>query len=256
MPLSVAERLLQDLGISEPDEIDLEAIAFHLGASVRYRPLEGCEARIIGSADRAIITIREASVRRRQRFSLAHEIGHWTFDRGKHLVCRVEESHPQDRMSPERVANGFAGDLLMPRYIFSPAMKSLRRLDFRGVKEMSARFDTSLYATAIRMVEVGPFDAFLVCHTSKGRKWHVPSKGMPRRWFPRAELDPESFAFDVLFGNKSDDPAPRKIDADAWFDRHDASRYSIQEQTMRSGESEILTLLTISDPAMLEDEAG
>jgi hypothetical protein len=76
---------------------------------------------------------------------------------------------------------------------------------------------------------------------------------MPRRWFPRSDLDPESFAFDVLFGNKPDDPALRKIDADAWFERYDASEYLIQEQTMRSGADEILTLLTITDARMLED---
>jgi hypothetical protein len=55
--LTPAERVLQELGISEPTEIDLEAIAFHLGARVRFRRLEGCEARIIGCNDTAIITI-------------------------------------------------------------------------------------------------------------------------------------------------------------------------------------------------------
>ena len=54
--LTPAERVLQELGISEPTEIDLEAIAFHLGACVRFRRLEGCEARIIGCNDTAIIT--------------------------------------------------------------------------------------------------------------------------------------------------------------------------------------------------------
>jgi len=60
-----AERLLQELGITEPKEIDLEATAFHLGARVRYRRLEGCEARIIGRNDAAIITIGEGCTPRR-----------------------------------------------------------------------------------------------------------------------------------------------------------------------------------------------
>ena len=34
-----AEVVLKRLGISEPHEIDLEAIAWHLGARIRYRPL-------------------------------------------------------------------------------------------------------------------------------------------------------------------------------------------------------------------------
>jgi hypothetical protein len=36
--LTRAERLLQDLGVTEPKEIDLEAIAFHLGARVLRIP--------------------------------------------------------------------------------------------------------------------------------------------------------------------------------------------------------------------------
>lgn len=49
MLLTPAERLLQELGITEPSEIDLDAIAFHAGARVRYRPLDGCEARIMAT---------------------------------------------------------------------------------------------------------------------------------------------------------------------------------------------------------------
>jgi len=80
--MTPAERLLQELGITWPKEIDLEAIAFNLGARVRYRRLEGCEARIIGRNDTATITIGEGCTPRRKRFSLAHEIGHWTHHRG------------------------------------------------------------------------------------------------------------------------------------------------------------------------------
>jgi hypothetical protein len=119
-----AERLLQELGITEPGEIVLEAIAFYLGARVRYRKLEGCEARIIGCNDSAIITIAKDCADRRKRFSLAHEIGHWTHHKGQTLVCRVEESLPQGRMSPERVANNYAADLLMPRYLFGPVSRA------------------------------------------------------------------------------------------------------------------------------------
>jgi hypothetical protein len=46
---------------------------------------------------------------------------------------------------------------------------------------------------------------------------------------------------------------PRKIGADAWFDRRDADRFEVYEQTIRTGPDETLTLVVISDPKMLED---
>ena len=74
MFLSPAERLLQELGVTEPHEIDLEAIAYYVNAHVRYRRLDGCEARIIGKADEAIITVNLNSAYHRKRFSIAHDV--------------------------------------------------------------------------------------------------------------------------------------------------------------------------------------
>jgi hypothetical protein len=247
-----AERLLQDLGITEPKEIDLEAIAFHLGARVRYRRLEGCEARIIGCNDKAIITICEDCTPKRKRFSLAHEIGHWTHHRGQTLVCRVEESQPNSSLSPERVANSFAADLMMPWFLFDPAARAYPKLNFKTVSTISGIFEASLTAAAIRLVEGGHSPAVLVCHTTAGRKWFVRGPDVPEHWFPRDDLDADSFAFGVLFGSNPDDPIPRKIGADAWFDRRDAANFEVQEQTMRVG-NEILTIVLINDSRMLDD---
>ena len=251
--ITPAERLLQELGITEPKEIDLEAIAFHLGACVRYRRLEGCEARIIGRNDAAIITIGEGCTPSRKRFSLAHEIGHWTHHRGQTLVCRVEESRPNDRMSPERVANDYPADLLMPWYLFDPAIRTYPKLNFKTVDALAGIFKTSRTATAIRLVDGDHSPALLVCHGSQGRKWFTRAAGVPSRWFPKDTLDADSFAFGVLYGGNADDAMPRKIGAEAWFDRWEAVSLEVHEQTIRTGEDEIVTLILISDPRMLDD---
>jgi hypothetical protein len=48
--LTPAERLLKDLGVTDPKEIDLEAVAWTLGARVKYRPLDGCAPTISAAA--------------------------------------------------------------------------------------------------------------------------------------------------------------------------------------------------------------
>jgi hypothetical protein len=52
--LTPAERILKSLGIEAPGEIDLEAIAWTRGAVVDYRPLDRCEATIVGSKRKAV----------------------------------------------------------------------------------------------------------------------------------------------------------------------------------------------------------
>lgn len=253
--LNHAEQALQELGIERPQEIDLEAIAYTLGVRIKYRSLDGCEARIIGNEASAIITVNSRSSHTRRRFSIAHELGHWRYHRGKILVCRSEDIGRSDWSvtSPERVADGYAADLLMPWYLLTPLAKQSPKLTFQFVRKLAEIFDVSPEAMAIRLVDSQLFPTVLICHTVKGRKWFHRSHIVPERWFPQLELDRDSFAFDILFGKKTDDSIPRKIGADAWFDRDEAKYYEVYEQTIRADNDRILTLVTLSQSRMLED---
>ena len=253
MTLTHAERLLQELGITEPKEIDVEAIAYHVHAYVRYRRLEGCEARIIGVGAEAIITVNASSSRRRQRFSIAHELGHWHHHRGKRLACKAEEYRPDNPLSAERAADSYAADLLMPNYLFRPISGQYAKLTFQAVNALAETFNTSQTATAIRLVESDHSPVILVCHGPSGRKWFTRAPSVPPRWFPQDALDADSFAFGVLFGDQRDDRMPRRIGADAWFDCREAERFEVHEQTIRTWPDEILTLVLFTEPETLED---
>ncbi|MCY4499152.1 MAG: ImmA/IrrE family metallo-endopeptidase [Rhodospirillaceae bacterium] len=252
MRLRPAELLLQELGVTEPNEIDLEAIAFYVNAHVRNGFLDGCEAQIVGSADKAIITVNQSSPRRRKRFSIAHELGHWHHHRGRRLTCRVEAYRPRSA-SPERTADSYAADLLMPRHLFHPLVEQQKRLDFAAIKFLAEEFDVSLTATAIRATESDHSPVMLVCHGHSGRKWFARAPSVSERWFPQSQLDSDSFAYDVQFGSEPDGKWLRKIDADAWFDRRDAGRFELLEQTITVGPDETLTLLVFTDEEMLDD---
>ncbi|MCP1675644.1 Zn-dependent peptidase ImmA (M78 family) [Natronocella acetinitrilica] len=120
-PLRPAEQLLQSLGVTQPQEIDLEAIAYDQGAIVKYRPLEGCEARIVGFGERAIITVDNRALPSRVRFSTAHELGHWQNHRGRSLICRAEDIGNARRraLDPERIADNYAADWTSPGVVDS-----------------------------------------------------------------------------------------------------------------------------------------
>jgi hypothetical protein len=245
--------MLHELGIKDPADIDLEAIAWTQGARVRYRPLRGCEARIFGHGENAVISINIGSSFTRKRFSLAHELGHWHFHRGKLLFCRASDiGGMRGHSDHERVANRFAADLLMPAFMFDPLIRALPKVDFGTLDGVANTFSVSRTAAAIRMVERNYCPAVLVCHEKRGRKWFVRAPDVPEKWFPRADLDPESYAFDVLFGGKPEDRLSHKIGADAWFDRWEAEKYEVREQTVRTHGGETLTLITIIDSKMLD----
>ena len=120
----MAVDLLQSLGITEPAEIDICAIAQSRGATVVEKPVTGCEARIVGYGERAIIVVNSESIPSRKRFSAAHELGHWMRDaRTISLGCNPEALIGSREANAETRANRYASDLLMPQFMFQPRAK-------------------------------------------------------------------------------------------------------------------------------------
>ena len=245
-----------ELGISDPSAIDLEAIAWDEGVRVQYKDLIGCEARLVGYNNRAIVTIRKTADLRRKRFSLAHELGHWNYHRGRSFECRVDDWIESYNSKPieEKEADKYASELLMPTYLFEPLAKTIKRPTFDGVKELADKFNTSLTATAIRLVNMNVWPLLLVSHSRNGRVWFSRSKDVPERWFPQKELNQDSMAFDMLFGTE-ERARPQKIPADAWFDIREAERYDIIEDALRIASNQVLCLLWLENDEMLNDES-
>ena len=175
--LPPAEALLQELGISQPSDIDLEVIAWHQGLKIKYRELTSCEARIVALGDRGIITIDKRKLPERQRFSLGHELGHWHHHRGKCLVCRSDEigAWSGKAVDPERVADAYASDLLMPWYLFKSALRTTKRPSLALLRDIKASFGVSLTAAAFRIIDSDQFPVMLIIHGEKKRKLFRPS---------------------------------------------------------------------------------
>jgi hypothetical protein len=68
---------------------------------------------------------------------------------------------------------------------------------------------------------------------------------IPQWWFPREDLDAQTFAFEILHGRGSEDRFPRKNGAGAWFDFRNVDRYEVCEQSFGLPNEEVLTVLTI-----------
>lgn len=253
-----AEEILQALHLKEPKDIDLEAIAWLQGAKVKYRAMDSCEACIHGHAElgRAVIAINCAHGNtQRQRFSLAHELGHWEWHRGQHLFCAKDDiggSRGRERgISREKGANRFASELLMPEYMLKSYLRDVRKFDMRTIRQMAEAFAVSKTAMAYRLVSMDFEPSLLVSYSRNGINWFIRSGSVGERWFLRRTLDQQSSAFDILHNGTRDDPTLSLIEADTWFDTIGADRYEIGEQSFRIGDDVVMTLLVLKDERMM-----
>jgi hypothetical protein len=71
-----------------------------------------------------------------------------------------------------------------------------------------------------------------------------------RPGFPRDDLDPQSFAFDILHNGASEDAFPRRNGVGAWFEFRNVDRYEILEQSFPLPDGEVLTILTIPEEGL------
>lgn len=249
-----AGQILAELGIREPGDLDIEAIAQYCGATVRYGPLSGCEARIIGFRDRAIITINENSWRGRQRFSGGHELGHWMCDRGRVAFQCDYASYVRGwwAANPETRANRFASELLLPLSMFTPRARGLP-VNFATVRKLAAVFEMSLTSTAIRLVEYGGLPAMLVCNNAQKREWFAASSGVKGRLWPLERPEQETSAFSLLKERSRRAAEPKDVRCDHWINHPRADRYWIKEDSLRLKEGSVLSLLWWEDEKQLLD---
>jgi Zn-dependent peptidase ImmA (M78 family) len=243
--------ILNDLGITDPQDIDIEAIAEDCGATIRYRSLSSCAARIMGYKNRAIITIDDHTPRPRQRFSAGHELGHWMRDRGQVSFQCTNASFVREwsTENPETRANRFASDILLPPRMFRPRLHGLP-VTFDSVRQLADIFSTSLTATAIRLVEYGELPAILVCNGVRKREWYVLNGEVKGKiWLENRPL-PGSIAEALLRGDQSDS-TPREVRSDTWLDQRNAANYWIHEDSIGVSDGSVLSLLWWKDESQL-----
>lgn len=254
-PAQRAEDLISEFGITTPEEIDIEAIAYDRGIEVSYEELHGCEATLVGFGNKAIATINPSPSRGRERFSVAHEIGHWQMHRGQSFRCRsddVAQNYSSDNLR-EKEADEFASHLLMPTQIFLPAIRAANRPGLNDLQVIANNFEVSLQAISIRLAKLDTLPVIVACYSVNKRLWFNMAAHIPRRWRLKSQLDEDSFAYDVLHNGNSH-TQPRKQSADAWFENDDADQYELLEQAIPSIRGQVLALLYLSDSEMCEAE--
>jgi Zn-dependent peptidase ImmA (M78 family) len=242
-PRMTADRIVKELGISEPHDIDIEAIAQYCGATILYEKLTGCEARIVGKADRAIITVNSDSRRGRQRFSAGHELGHWMYDRNRiGFSCTNAVFRSQwGCVNSEKAANEFAADLLLPQTIFCRYAYA-SPVTLEAVRDLATKFETSLAPTAIRLVQRGSFPAMVIYLAQGVRKWFVAGPDVPSVLSPRETPSRNTIAGELLRGGRAS-PGHQTIQADGWITHPKSQWYELVEDSVRFTDGSILSLL-------------
>jgi len=244
-----ASRLIREYGITDPGQIALEDIAWDRGIYVRAGSIEGAEAWLLRRGRRGLIRVsnRIAEMGRR-RFATGHELGHWELhlDLSQAWLCTSDDIHAYRGGKAEIEANAFSAALLMPQEMFRPRVTG-RDLGFDLVRILATEFQTTLTATAIRVVEETDQDCYVVL--SRGGRinwWKRSARGSGLYLDRHQPIDPDSLAWRCEY-EQVEHCRMAQVPVHAWFQSGNSSEVlELWEESLLLFEYQVvLTLLCV-----------
>lgn len=128
-----AGRLLDELSVDQTEQIDVFGMCEDLGLWLAFLPMDNLLGAFVPEGAGGVLVTTQRPIPL-QRYTAAHEIGHWRLDHGHGLALDGEEHVLGDTpVEREQLAQVFAGNLLMPPpLVFGVLERSV--LDGRAVE--------------------------------------------------------------------------------------------------------------------------
>jgi Zn-dependent peptidase ImmA (M78 family)/DNA-binding XRE family transcriptional regulator len=156
-PSHAANELLEKANVNAPP-IDVLSLCAKCGVLVLKRSFrEALSGFVFAYEDGAVIGINDDQLKTRQRFTMAHELGHYLLRHhersdygGRFHIDLAEGTPPGFDWRAERAANEFAADLLMPRRLMAAAFAQSQ-----DPITLASTFNVSQVAMGIRLDALG-----------------------------------------------------------------------------------------------------
>ncbi|HAZ10787.1 MAG TPA: hypothetical protein DCY56_06760 [Candidatus Omnitrophica bacterium] len=153
----IAQKLISETKTDIPP-VDLNKILSHVGINLLPYPFpEKVSAILLKESDMLVVGVNNAHHPNRQRFSIAHEIGHYLLGHYKDIFVdmseisegRFDASDSEHNKVQEQEANYFAGELLMPLFMLKRDFQKTR-----NVEEVAKLYRVSKDALWIRLLKL------------------------------------------------------------------------------------------------------
>jgi Zn-dependent peptidase ImmA (M78 family) len=154
-----AQRVLSEFRIKSAP-VPVEKIATRLGTKIKYAPYEGeIAGMLVRGADETVIGVNSLHHPNRQRFTIAHELGHFLLHKGDvHIDRAFRNAISSQAVDPDEIeANRFAAELLMPfNLIKKDSIEHIDVEDEVTLRELAQKYLVSLQAMTLRVINLLP----------------------------------------------------------------------------------------------------
>lgn len=244
-----ASNLRSELGFTDPPYSPQSAFK-RLDITYQEVPLDGflgTTIRLPGGQSGVIVssTISEVG---RINFTAAHELGHITIPSHAKNTFQCDESSLnwfKSKADPKELeANEFAAEWLLPKDCFRAKIKG-KEPGFDLILDLCATFETTITATATRLVELTDHQMMLV--VSENNKMRYFKKNHNFQYFVDFGVVPETAARRVAFEELTQEDY-LTVESDMWFRGKQPKSREVYEWSLKLRDYQtVLTLLWVDE---------
>lgn len=244
-PEQYAQDIVSSFNLTPP--IDLSKICEELDINVNYEPLGSVEALLIVSAGKRNIIIDNCKkiYPQRERFTIAHEIGHYIMPWHENLQeCdKIIDFTSDDKFECE--ANDFASELLVPKSNLLEDIKG-NKVTLGLIKELADKYKVSLVVMARRVLEYTESEAVVLIYYPNGNKY-IQKKSKTFKGQIKEGRITKSSAHKLLTSYNTNAEIKDVLDSSIWFEEKEDTYSIVEESIFQKRLDRVFTLLRRSD---------
>ncbi|HBJ1649206.1 ImmA/IrrE family metallo-endopeptidase [Clostridium botulinum] len=244
-PEQYAQDIVSSFDLTPP--IDLTKICEKLDIRINYEPLYSIEALlIISSGKKNIIIDNSRSLYpQRERFTIAHEIGHYIIPWHENLQQCDKIVNFESNDEVEKQANDFASELLVPKSNLLEDIKD-KKVTLSLIKSLAKQYDVSLVVMARRVLEYTDTEAVVLIYYSNGKKY-IQMKSKTFKEELKDGRITKSSAHKLLTSYNTSAEIKDVLESSIWFKEKGETYKIVEESMFQNNLGRVFTLLRKAD---------
>ena len=244
-PELYAQDILSSLNLTPP--VDIFKVCETYELKVNYENIRSAEALLIVSKGKKNIIINNRKILYipRQRFSIAHEVGHFFIPWHSNMcTCSNIGDFSLDNLE-ENQADIFAAELLIPTNILLPKIED-KVITLELIKELAQEFNVSLVAMTRKVISITQDKVIAMVYYSNGAKI-VQAKSSSFDFNLKPGIIKGSAAKELLHNRYSNETVKRILKCDVWFQENSDDFEIVEESLYQPNFSRVFTILRIAN---------
>lgn len=258
-PVAIAEAIIRQLGLLSPP-IPIYDIALDVGiVAIEEVAVTGFAGALVtrGDEQTGVILVTKGVMPERTRFTVGHELGHflvhWHHMPEGGFQCTAQDMRtPMEkglsaRLALEGEANAFSAEILMPKTLFSAALKKMADPGLEHVCDLATRYETSKLATARRFISLHGDPMGLVVSKDGVVEQVYRENGFPYISLKKGQAIHRACVASTFSGNRDECSNTDAVESTYWLADSLSSGRELFEQVLVQGSGYKITLLSVND---------